>query len=145
MGKWRRHRGDRNQEGVLRVKKLDVSRVDVLKFVYDALDAEYGTATHETEQQIGSVPPVALWSTGQVGEFRLAFGRPYLNNVRDIGYFPYWASFDISLHSRGAPIDLLYWKNGVLTSIFWCQFWKEEINIISHINFSTVDSYCICH
>ncbi|KAF8895826.1 beta-lactamase/transpeptidase-like protein [Gymnopilus junonius] len=91
--------------GVLYLKKLIIGKVDVLKAVEDM---NYGLV-----EKNGS--PVALWATGRVGEFRLAFGRPALNKLPDIACFPYWLSIDNGLNSRGAPIDLLFWKNGVLT------------------------------
>ncbi|KAF8973666.1 beta-lactamase/transpeptidase-like protein [Flammula alnicola] len=92
-------------KGALTLKKLVVRGVDVLKLVQ--------TWGSDLAQSNGS--PVALWSTGRIGEFRLAFGRPELNNVRDIGCWPYWITIDPGVNSRGSPVDLIYWKNGVLT------------------------------
>jgi hypothetical protein len=46
---------------------------------------------------------------------RLAFGRQELNNVKNVGCMPYWMSLDPGVTSRGAPLDLLYWKSGALT------------------------------
>ncbi|KDR85444.1 hypothetical protein GALMADRAFT_234319 [Galerina marginata CBS 339.88] len=83
-------------KGALYLKKLVVRGVDVLKLVK-------------------APSPAALWSTGRVGEFRLAIGRPELNDVSNIGCWPYWISIDPGVNSRGAPVDLLYWKNGVLS------------------------------
>ncbi|RUS16745.1 beta-lactamase/transpeptidase-like protein [Endogone sp. FLAS-F59071] len=37
---------------------------------------------------------LALWSTGRLDEFRLAFGRSYLNSQPAIGCEPYWVTFD---------------------------------------------------
>ncbi|KAJ7705973.1 beta-lactamase/transpeptidase-like protein [Mycena rosella] len=56
---------------------------------------------------------VALWSTGRPHEFRLAIGRPELNNNPDAGCEPYWISLDFPF-SRGAPLDLLYWDGSEL-------------------------------
>ncbi|KAF9480070.1 beta-lactamase/transpeptidase-like protein [Pholiota conissans] len=100
------------KKGALMLKKLYINGVDVLKSIHDTLSAQ---TAHRNVQQMESTPSVALWSTGRAGEFRLAFGRPNLNKVKDVGCFPYWASFDIALHSRGAPIDLVYWRRGVFT------------------------------
>ncbi|KAF8167663.1 beta-lactamase/transpeptidase-like protein [Crassisporium funariophilum] len=92
--------------GGLYLKQLVVRGVDVLGYVQS--------------QDMGLVKrrkgvPVALWSTGRTGEFRLAFGRPELNNVPGMGCEPYWITIDPGLDSRGAPIDLIYWHDGVLT------------------------------
>lgn len=93
-------------KNTLFVKRLFVQGVDTLKSV------------HENGLLRGVRAPgpaqVALWSTGRVGEFRLAFGVPNLNKVPGIGCFPYWATIDPGLNSRGAPIDLLYWEGGSL-------------------------------
>ncbi|PPQ63771.1 hypothetical protein CVT24_004313 [Panaeolus cyanescens] len=62
----------------------------------------------------GKAGPSALWTTGRVGEFRIATGRPELNNKRGAGCMPYWVSLDVGVHSRGAPVDLLYWRRGLL-------------------------------
>jgi len=59
--------------------------------------------------------PVQLWATGVAGEFRLAIGRKELNKVKDVGCMPYWLSLDPGLYARGAPLDVVYWKRGVLT------------------------------
>ncbi|KDR85443.1 hypothetical protein GALMADRAFT_218541 [Galerina marginata CBS 339.88] len=76
-------------DGALYVTKLVIRGIDVLKF------AEVGRA--------------ALWSTGRVGEFRLAPVQP------SVSCMPYWISgIDFGFISRGAPVNLLYWKNGVL-------------------------------
>ncbi|KIM47767.1 hypothetical protein M413DRAFT_6978 [Hebeloma cylindrosporum] len=91
--------------GNLFLKKLFIRGMDVLKLVQ--------TAENGLTHRVGV--PVALWSTGRVGEFRLAFGRQELNNVKDVGCMPYWVSLDPGIMSRGAPLDLLYWKSGTLT------------------------------
>ncbi|KAF9535645.1 beta-lactamase/transpeptidase-like protein [Crepidotus variabilis] len=85
------------------IKKLVIGGIDVLQLVQ-----EHGGL-------MGGSSPVALWSTGRVGEFRLAFGREELNRVSGIGCWPYWLSIDPGVNSRGAPIDLLYWDRGYLT------------------------------
>ncbi|KAJ7751289.1 beta-lactamase/transpeptidase-like protein [Mycena maculata] len=56
---------------------------------------------------------VALWSTGRPHEFRLAIGRPELNDVPGAGCEPYWITLDFPF-SRGAPLDLLYWDGSEL-------------------------------
>lgn len=93
-------------KNTLFVKKLFVLGEDALKSVHE-------------QGLIGGVrgpgpAQVALWTTGRVGEFRLAFGVPSLNKVPGIGCFPYWVTIDPGLNSRGAPIDLLYWDRGYL-------------------------------
>ncbi|KAF7303250.1 Beta-lactamase domain-containing protein [Mycena kentingensis (nom. inval.)] len=57
--------------------------------------------------------PVALWSTGRLGEFRLAIGRPELNGNPDAGCEPYWVSIDFPT-ARGAPLDLIFWDGDEL-------------------------------
>ncbi|CAA7265926.1 unnamed protein product [Cyclocybe aegerita] len=91
---------------MLLLKKLVIKDIDVLKFVQNQ-DAGLVNWPGPT--------PVALWSTGRVGEFRLAFGRPKLNKSPNVGCMPYWATIDPGLNSNGAPIDLLFWNRGVLT------------------------------
>lgn len=93
-------------KNTLFVKKLTVQGVNTLKSVH-----ENGLLTGV---RTSGSPQVALWSTGRVGEFRLAFGVPSLNKVPGIGCFPYWVTIDPGLNSRGAPIDLLYWDRGFL-------------------------------
>ncbi|KAJ7651752.1 beta-lactamase/transpeptidase-like protein [Mycena polygramma] len=56
----------------------------------------------------GGSKAVALWSTGRLHEFRMAFGRPELNDNPDAGCEPYWISLDYPV-ARGAPLDLLFW------------------------------------
>jgi len=88
--------------GHLYLTKLVIRGVDVLQFVQNQ-----DTLARKSV-------PVALWTTGRVGEFRLAIGRNGLNDVPEIGCLPYWLTIDFNLSARGAPLDLLYWKNGVL-------------------------------
>ena len=95
------------KKGALVLKKLFIRGIDVLSLVQNSPFGS-GAAPRGGE-------PVSLWTTGRPGEFRLALGRPQLNKVRDIGCMPYWISIDPGLNSRGAPIDLLYWRNGVLS------------------------------
>ncbi|KAJ7161374.1 beta-lactamase/transpeptidase-like protein [Mycena crocata] len=61
----------------------------------------------------GEAKAVALWSTGRPHEFRLAIGRPELNDNPEAGCEPYWISIDPPF-SRGAPLDLLYWDGSEL-------------------------------
>ncbi|KAJ7102487.1 beta-lactamase/transpeptidase-like protein [Mycena belliarum] len=61
----------------------------------------------------GESKPVALWATGHQHEFRLAIGRPGLNENPDAGCEPYWVTIDFAA-SRGAPLDLIYWDGGEL-------------------------------
>jgi len=89
-------------DGHLYVTKLVVGGVDVLRYVQNL------------DELVEKAAPVALWTTGRNGEFRLAFGRRSLNNVPEIGCMPYWVSIDFLLNAQGMPIDLIYWKNGVL-------------------------------
>ncbi|RUS27772.1 hypothetical protein BC938DRAFT_482746 [Jimgerdemannia flammicorona] len=57
---------------------------------------------------------VALWSTGRLDEFRLAFGRDYLNTRPKIGCQPYWMSFDNMRvgddNTEGAAFDRLVFE-----------------------------------
>ncbi|KAF8807818.1 beta-lactamase/transpeptidase-like protein [Phlegmacium glaucopus] len=89
-------------DGHLYLSKLVIRGVDVLQYVQNQ------------NSLVKKAVPVALWTTGRVGEFRLAFGRHSLNDIPEIGCEPYWISIDFGLSARGAPLDLLYWKNGVL-------------------------------
>lgn len=93
-------------KNTLVVKKAVVQGVDVLKSVQNR-----GVSGMSFP---GSQPEVALWTTGRVGEFRLAFGVPSLNKVPGIGCRPYWMTIDPGLNSRGAPVDLLFWDRGSL-------------------------------
>jgi len=93
-------------KNTLLVKKLIVQGVDALKSVHENGLVRGIRASGPAQ--------VALWSTGRVGEFRLAFGVPGLNKVPGIGCFPYWVTIDPGLNSRGAPVDLLYWDKGDL-------------------------------
>ncbi|KAJ7293134.1 beta-lactamase/transpeptidase-like protein [Mycena rebaudengoi] len=61
----------------------------------------------------GEAKAVALWSTGRPHEFRLAVGRPELNDNPDNGCESYWISIDPPFR-RGAPLDLVYWENSEL-------------------------------
>ncbi|KAF8216007.1 beta-lactamase/transpeptidase-like protein [Mycena galopus ATCC 62051] len=61
----------------------------------------------------GGSKGVALWSTGRPHEFRLAIGRPELNDNPDAGCEPYWISIDLPM-ARGAPLDLLLWDGSEL-------------------------------
>ncbi|KAJ7897057.1 beta-lactamase/transpeptidase-like protein [Mycena olivaceomarginata] len=61
----------------------------------------------------GESTGIALWSTGRPHEFRLAIGRPELNDNPDAGCEPYWISIDYPM-ARGAPLDLLLWDSGEL-------------------------------
>ncbi|KAJ7619223.1 beta-lactamase/transpeptidase-like protein [Mycena polygramma] len=61
----------------------------------------------------GGSKAVALWSTGRLHEFRMAFGRPELNDNPDAGCEPYWISLDYPV-ARGAPLDLLFWDGSEL-------------------------------
>lgn len=91
-------------KGALTMKKLVVRGVDVLGQVQNGIT---------DLQRKGE--PVQMWATGVPGEFRLAIGRPELNKVKDVGCMPYWVSLDPGLYARGAPLDVVYWKRGVLT------------------------------
>ena len=93
-------------KNTLFVKKLIVQGVDALKSVQNI---GAGGAAFP-----GWQPQVALWSTGRVGEFRLAYGIPKLNKIPGIGCLPFWVTIDPGLNSHGAPVDLLYWDRGVL-------------------------------
>ncbi|KAJ6520024.1 beta-lactamase/transpeptidase-like protein [Mycena sanguinolenta] len=61
----------------------------------------------------GESKGIALWSTGRLHEFRLAIGRPELNDIPDAGCEPYWISLDYPT-ARGAPLDLLLWEGSEL-------------------------------
>ncbi|KAF9040469.1 beta-lactamase/transpeptidase-like protein [Hymenopellis radicata] len=74
--------------GVLYLQLLVVEGVDILSLV-------------------GTGKPVALWSTGRSGEFRIAFGRPAINDTPFAGCEPYWISFD-DFMGHDIPADLLY-------------------------------------
>lgn len=95
------------KKGTLVLKKLFIRGIDVLALVQNH---PFGSGVAQRGGE-----PVSLWTTGRPGEFRLALGRPELNKVRDVGCMPYWITIDPGLNSRGAPLDLLYWRNGVLT------------------------------
>ncbi|KAF9048731.1 beta-lactamase/transpeptidase-like protein [Panaeolus papilionaceus] len=56
--------------------------------------------------------PIPLWSTGRLGEFRIAASGIVAG--ADTECFRYWTALDNGLKSNGAPIDLLYWADGVL-------------------------------
>ncbi|KAF5325427.1 hypothetical protein D9619_009769 [Psilocybe cf. subviscida] len=92
-------------KGALTMKQLIVRGVDVLGLVQNRGDT---TLPPKGE-------PVQMWATGVGGEFRLAIGSKALNKVKDIGCMPYWATLDPGLYARGAPLDVVYWKRGVLT------------------------------
>ncbi|KAJ3573043.1 hypothetical protein NP233_g2675 [Leucocoprinus birnbaumii] len=83
--------------GGLYMTELFVRGYDILKIVEDA------------DVSLQKPYPIALWSTGRPGEFRLAFGRKQLNSDPMSGCMPYWVSIDNPIYSHGAPIDLVYW------------------------------------
>jgi hypothetical protein len=106
-GRWRDK--ETNSEAIVQVsggsivlKKLMVKDVDILGLVQQKLSAG--------KKERGK--PVLLWDTGIEGEFRLAFGRPGLNEG-PVGCFPYWVTFDFAM-GHGAPIDFLHFKDGKL-------------------------------
>ncbi|KAJ7446452.1 beta-lactamase/transpeptidase-like protein [Mycena galericulata] len=91
------------QDGALYLQTLVIGNQDVLAL----LQTTPGGPPAPTSK------PVALWSTGRPHEFRLAIGRPELNDVPDAGCEPYWITLDLPF-SRGAPLDLLYWDGSEL-------------------------------
>jgi hypothetical protein len=108
-GKWMHGKDDFAEvavvNGALTIKSLLVEGVDMLALLQ----------TQRTGGKVKKGEPVSLWATGVVGEFRLALGQPELNKVKGLGCEPYWVTLDLGLYARGAPLDLVYWKRGVLT------------------------------
>lgn len=86
--------------------KLIVGSVDVLKLL------------NERRARIPStnvpVRPVALWSTGRLGEFKLALGRESLDQQAFSACLVYYATIDFGVFANGASIDLIYWEDGQL-------------------------------
>ncbi|KAJ7631169.1 beta-lactamase/transpeptidase-like protein [Roridomyces roridus] len=92
------------QDGALYLQALFVRDQDILALLQSGLSGKPPAPNPK---------PVALWSTGRPHEFRLAIGRPELNELPTAGCEPYWISLDLPF-SRGAPLDLLYWEGSDL-------------------------------
>ncbi|PPQ66550.1 hypothetical protein CVT24_007115 [Panaeolus cyanescens] len=88
-----------NRGEALYLDQLVVGGIDVVKFVTELI---WGPGA--------SIVPLPMWSTGRLGEFRLALG----GNGDNSTCLDYWTFFDPGVHSRDAPLDLIYWKDDVL-------------------------------
>ncbi|KAF9048730.1 beta-lactamase/transpeptidase-like protein [Panaeolus papilionaceus] len=88
-----------NHGEALYLGQLVIGGIDVVKFLTELIWGPGAT-----------IVPFPMWSTGRLGEFRLALGGDGSNS----SCWDYWTFFDPGIHSRDAPLDLLYWSGDVL-------------------------------